>query len=117
MRSILQECLMALKIVLVLALINTGLAFAASVVGFSLRSAFGDLLMLEAAICFVTGGILDFVSSAGAVQLRRLMFREKELPLPAKPGQNERRALVLVIAGIILLLAMVSLVVYDLTFH
>jgi hypothetical protein len=117
MRPNLHACLTAIKIVLVVGLVNVGLAFVASTVGVSARSAFGDLLMLEAALFFMLGGILDFVSSSGAVQLRRMMFRDKSHSDPAFRAENERRALVLVITGIILLAVMVGLAAYDLTVH
>jgi hypothetical protein len=110
--------LISLKIVLVLSAIDIAVATVGSFAGFSARSTFGDLLMFEAAVCFIVGGLLDFAKSAGAIGIRRVMFRARKFAEAEQGKANSREAaVVFMIAGFLLLVGTISLVIYDLTFH
>ena len=108
----------SLKIVLVLSAVNIALAMVGSFSGFSARSTFGDLMISEAAVCFIVGGLLDFAKSAGAIGIRRAMFRAGKFAETKSHTANSREAaIVFMIAGLLLLVGTISLVIYDLTFH
>jgi len=113
----------SLKIVLVLSAVNIALAMVGSFSGFSARSTFGDLMISEAAVCFIVGGLLDFVKSAGAIAIRRAMFRAgkfaetKSHTAKSHTANSREAAIVFMIAGLLLLAGTISLVIYDLTFH
>ena len=73
----------------------------------------GDLLLAEVAALFIIAGVLDFASSIGMTQFRKVILSSKEDYSPDKRRQTERAALVYLFAGLILLLAMVVLMIYD----
>jgi hypothetical protein len=73
----------------------------------------GDLLLVEVAALFILAGILDFASSVGMTQFRKVFLSSKEDYSPDKRRQTERTALVYLIAGLILLFAMILLMIYD----
>jgi hypothetical protein len=82
---------------------------------FALTDVLGNLLFLETATLFMIGGILDFGTSAGITQLRKLLLSSKESLSLAKRQENERNALVFFVAGIILLSIMIVLALFDLS--
>jgi hypothetical protein len=73
----------------------------------------GDLLLVEVAALFIIAGVLDFASSIGMTQFRKVILSSKEDYSPDKRRQTERAAMVYLFAGLILLLAMVILMIYD----
>jgi hypothetical protein len=73
----------------------------------------GDLLLVEVAALFIIAGVLDFSSSIGMTQFRRVFLSSKEEYSPDKRRQTERTAMVYLFAGLILLSAMVLLMIYD----
>jgi len=91
------------------------LALALTWLGFALTDILGNLLLLETATFFVIGGILDFGTSAGIIQLRKLILSSKEGFSMAKRRESERNALVFVIAGVMLLSIMIVLALFDLS--
>ena len=107
----------SLKIVLVLSAVNIALATVGSFSGFSARSTFGDLMIFEAAVCFIVGGLLDFAKSAGAIAIRRAIFRACKFAETKHTANSREAAIVFMIAGLLLLVGTISLVIYDLTFH
>lgn len=73
----------------------------------------GDLLLAEVAALFIMGGIVDVSSSAGMTGFRKLFSSNIEYSA-AKRKESESRALVFLIAGSLLLAAMIALATYDL---
>ena len=106
----------AFRIILILSIVDGLTAACASLLGFSARSLFGDLLLFEAAVCLIIGGLLDFSKSAGVVELRRLMFGKKE-PVPCSRAEDSRRVLTFMIAGLLMLVGTILLVIIDVTFR
>ncbi len=76
----------------------------------------GDLLLLEVAALFLTAGLIDFSSSAALLHVRRALLSSTEQFSSSKRKDTERRAMVLVFAGLILLAAMIVLALTDLRF-
>lgn len=72
----------------------------------------GDLLLMEVAALFILAGILDIGSSAGMTGFRKLFSPNVEYST-AKRKETERNAMVLLIAGLLLLAAMIGLATYD----
>ncbi len=81
---------------------------------FSPSGILGDLLLLEVAALFITAGLIDFSSSAALVQVRRALLSSSEQFSSSKRKDTERKAMVLVFAGSILLAAMIVLALSDL---
>ena len=75
----------------------------------------GDLMLAEVALFFIVAGILDSASSVGMVQFRKTFLSSKEEYSPEKRKQRERTAMVFLFTGMMLLVAMVLLTVYDLS--
>jgi hypothetical protein len=73
----------------------------------------GDLLLIEVAALFIIAGVLDFASSIGMTQFRKVLLSSKEDYSPDKRRQTERTAMVYLVAGVILLFAMILLMIYD----
>ena len=115
--SKLQIFLAAIRVVLILSIVDGVAAVCASLLGFSARNLFGDLLIFEAAVCLVIGGLLDFAKSAGVVELRRLMFGKKEPVLSSSREEDSRRVLTFMTAGLLMLVGTILLVMIDVTFR
>lgn len=75
----------------------------------------GDLMLAEVALFFIIAGILDFASSVGMAQFRKAFLASKEAYSPEKRKERERTAMVFLFTGMVLLIAMVLLMVYDLS--
>jgi hypothetical protein len=103
----------AIRGVLILNIADAITALCAGVLGFSARSVFGDLLILEATVCLLSGGLLDFSKSAGVTQLRRLLFED------ASPAQTSSRAdgsstvLTFFVIGLLMLFETILLTIVD----
>jgi hypothetical protein len=61
------------------------------------------MLLVETALLFLLGGIVDYGSSSSFVHFRKSVFSSKETFSPDKRKEAERRALALVGSGAILL--------------
>ena len=101
--------------VIILTIADAVTAVCASVVGVSVYDVFGDLLILEAAICLLFGGLLDFSKSAGLAQLRRLLSGEVELASQTSPRTTHGSsvALMFFVMGILMLLGTILLTIVD----
>jgi hypothetical protein len=73
----------------------------------------GDLLLVEVAVLFIMAGILDISSSGGMTGFRKLFSSNIEYSA-VKRKESERHAMVFLIAGSLLLAAMIALATYDL---
>jgi hypothetical protein len=114
--SKIQIFLAAFRVVLILSIVDGAISVCASLLGFSARSLFGDLLLFEASVCLIIGGLLDFTKSAGVVELRRLMFGKKEHVLSySRANDASRSVMTFMIAGLVMLIGTILLVMIDVT--
>jgi hypothetical protein len=76
---------------------------------FRLRSSdtIGDLLLLEAAILAIAGGLVEFSRSKGVYEFRRVALQSKEDFSIAKHSEASKKAVVLFSAAAILFLLLV----------
>jgi hypothetical protein len=74
----------------------------------------GDLLLVEIAVLFIVGGIFEIGSSAGMMGFRKLFSPNMEYSA-SKRKEAERRAMVFLVAGFLLLVVMITLATYDLS--
>ena len=95
--------------------VDAVIAASSTLFGFSPSDVFGNLLLLETAALFIIAGILDFGSSAGIAQLRKIILPSKEGFSLVKRKENERSALVFVAAGVILMSIMILIAAFDLS--
>jgi hypothetical protein len=70
---------------------------------------FGDLLLVETSLLFLLAGIVDFGSSLGFAQFRKLIGGSKEAFTLGLRKEAERRALIFVASGVTLFIIMVFL--------
>jgi hypothetical protein len=105
----------SLKIGAVLFIIDVVAAFLpfSKMIDMSPIGVIGDMLLVEVAALFIIAGVLDFASSIGMTQFRKVFLSSKEEYSPEKRRQTERTAMVYLFAGLILLSAMVLLMIYD----
>ena len=81
--------------------------------GFSPSETLGDLLLVEVAVLFILAGILDVGSSIGMAQLRRVVLASKEDFSSQNRKLAERRVMIVLFTGLILLTVMILLAVVD----
>ncbi len=73
----------------------------------------GDLMLVEVALLFVVAGLMDFATSIGGAQFRRMILASKEGYSASKHKETERKAAVLFLSGLILLLLLIATAIYD----
>src|SRR5208282_3673860 len=69
----------------------------------------GDSMLIEVAILFLLAGLLDFYSSVGAVQFRKVVLGSKQEYSSSAHKEAEKKALVFFLGGVILLLMLIVL--------
>ncbi len=72
----------------------------------------GDSMLIEVAILFLLAGLLDFYSSVGAVQFRKVVLGSKQEYSSSAHKEAEKKALVSFLSGVILLLMLIVLALY-----
>ena len=73
----------------------------------------GDLMLVEVAVLFIVAGLLDFSTSIGAAQFRKTIFAAKQGYSAARHKEAGWKALVFFLAGLILLLILVTAALYT----
>jgi hypothetical protein len=81
---------------------------------FSFVETFGDLMLGEIALLFIAAGILDLGFSVGVAQFRKAFLESKQGYSSARHKEFERRAAVLLLAGLTLFAVLVFVAVYEL---
>jgi len=90
------------------------IAYGTMLFGFSFKEIIGDLMLIEVAILFVVAGLIDFSSSIGAVQLRKSVLRSKQDYSQAAHKEAEKKAAVLVVAGVSIFAILMAIAVLAL---
>jgi hypothetical protein len=104
-----------LTLAAIILIFNAIVGFASTWLGFRVTDAIGDLLLLEVAALFIGAGIVDFSTSVGISQIRRLIFPGKEGFSSSSRRESEFRALVLVVTGLFLCVIMILLALLDMS--
>jgi hypothetical protein len=102
----------SIRVVAVLLAVDFLLAYALTLLSYGFVEALGDFILLEAAILFILAGLLDFGSSIGATQFRKVLLGSKEDYSPARHREAERKAAVFFVGGLVLLLLLVIFALY-----
>ena len=89
-------------------------AYLLSLLRYSFTEAIGDFVLIEIAALFILAGLLDFGSSIGVAQFKKVILDSKEDYSSTKHKDVERKALVFLLAGIILFIALTVLALYNL---
>lgn len=87
-------------------------AFLLTSANYAFIETIGDLVLVEVAILFILAGLVDFASSVGMAQLRKSFIRGERGYSASRHKESERRASVLVVAGLILFLLLVAAEMY-----
>jgi len=91
------------------------LSLGLTLVGFNFIETIGDLILVEVAVLFLVAGLIDFSSSVGAVQFRKVLLRSKQQYSRQVHNEAQGKALVLLLAGIflfVMLIAVAVLIIY-----
>jgi hypothetical protein len=88
------------SLIVAVALLSDGcLSYGLSLFGLSFSEVMGDLMLVEVALLFLLAGIIEFSSSVGAMEIRRVLFGSRTEYSDSSHKEAGRRALVLVLAG------------------
>jgi len=79
--------------------------------GFSFIEIIGDVMLVEVAILFIVAGLIDFSSSIGAAQFRKSVLGSKQDYSQSVHKEAERKAAVLVLAGIFIFMILLGIAV------
>jgi uncharacterized membrane protein len=113
MLSFLKIIRRSLELCAALVLVDGIAAFLLNFLNYAFLESIGDLMLVEVALLFILAGLMDFASSIGGTQFRKLILSSKEDYSPSKHKETERRASVFFLAGAILLLILIATAVYE----
>lgn len=102
-----------LRIVGVLLLADGLTAFALTFLSYRFIETLGDFMLAEVAILFILAGLLDFSKSIGALQLKKMILGSKQEYSASVHKEAEKKALVFLLSGVILLSILVALALYS----
>ncbi len=88
-------------------------AYGLTLLSYRFTETLGDLMLVEVAILFIMAGLLDFSSSVGAVQFRKTILGSKQEYSSSAHKEAEKKALVFLLDGVILLFLLVALALYG----
>jgi hypothetical protein len=88
-------------------------AYGISFSGFRFIELLGDLMLLEVAILFIAAGLLDFSSSIGAVQFRKVILGSKEAYSRSAHSEAEKRAVVFFMTGLIIFMILIGIAIIN----
>lgn len=98
----------------ILVAVNGVAGYVLAVFGYSIVEAIGDMMLVEVAGLLILAGLLDFGSSIGMFQFRKVFFASKENYSASKRKDSERKALVFLFAALILFSILILAAVYEL---
>ena len=101
----------SLRIAVIAIVLDSILAYVIMLYGFGFVEIFGDLMLVETAILLIIAGLIDFSSSIGAAQLRRVILHSKQEYSDAAHKEAERRAFAFFIAGLVLFATLIALAI------
>ncbi len=94
-------------------LVADGLAsYGLTFLSYSFIETVGDSMLIEVAVLFLLAGLLDFYSSVGAVQFRKVIFGSKQEYSSSTHKEAEKKAAVFFLCGVTLLLILIALAIY-----
>ena len=102
----------SLLIVLIALAADSAIAYLLTLAHYALAEIMGDFVLVESAFLFIVAGLVDFSTSIGAVQFRKTVLASKQEYSASRHKEYARKALVFLIAGLILLGILVVVAVY-----
>lgn len=87
-------------------------AYTLTLLSYPFIESMGDFMLVEAAILFILAGLLDFSSSIGGTQFRRVVLGSKEEYSSSRHKEIEKRAAVFIMGGLIMLMMLVVFALY-----
>jgi hypothetical protein len=114
MLSYLETLRRSLLVAFGFSVFDVAAAYLLTLFRYSFTETIGDFILIEVAFLFILAGLLDFGSSIGMAQVRKVILGSKEEYSSAKHKDTERKALVFLFAGIFLFLALTAIAVYNL---
>jgi hypothetical protein len=102
----------SVRIVAGLMAVDFLVSYALTLLSYAFVETLGDFMLFEAAILFILAGLLDFTSSIGGTQFRKVILGSREDYSSSKHKEAERKAAVFFIGGFVLLLLLVIFALY-----
>jgi hypothetical protein len=84
-------------------------SFGSTRFGFSFIEVIGDVMLVEVAILFIVAALIEFSSSVGGAQLRRLVLGSRQEYSSSAHNEAGRKALVLVLAGMFMFAILIAI--------
>jgi len=81
--------------------------------GLSFIELVGDLMLIEVAFLFIAAGLIDFSSSIGGAQLRKVILGSKEGYSRSAHKEAEKRASIFFLTGLIIFMLLVVIAAID----
>jgi len=81
--------------------------------GLSFIELVGDLMLVEVALLFIAAGLIDFSSSIGGVQLRKVIMGSKEGYSRSAHKEAEKRASLFFLTGLIIFLLLIVIAIIS----
>jgi len=103
----------SLQLVVAMLALDCVAAYLLTLLKYAFIEVIGDLMLGEVAILFIVAGLLDFGSSIGMIQFRRVVLASKEIYSSSKHKESERRASVLCLTGLFLFLILIAATIYE----
>jgi len=113
MLTFLAICIRSLRIAGGLVAADILVAYGLSFSGFSFIELLGDSMLVEVAILFIVGGLIDFSSSIGAVQLRKTILGSKQEYSRSAHKEAEKRALMFFMTGLIMFVILIVIAIIS----
>jgi len=101
------------RLALVLLFADGLAAYGLTFLGFHFIEVIGDLMLIEVAILFMLAGLLDFFTSIGAAQLRKILLGSKQGYSSSRHKEAEKKALVYFLGGLIIFLILIVFALYE----
>ena len=113
MLSLLKSLSRSMLLSIVTLAVDGAFAYLLTFLHYEFFEIMGDLMLAEAAALFIIAGLVDFSGSLGAIAFRKIILRSKQNYSATTHKEYERKALVLLISGLILLGILIVVAIYS----
>ena len=86
-------------------------AYLATLFHFSFVDVFGDVMLVEVAVLFILAGLMDYSTSIGMEQFKKVFLRAKQQSASDKKVARQQ-AFVVLTTGVLLFLTLIGLAIY-----
>jgi hypothetical protein len=88
-------------------------AYGLTLLSYTFIEIMGDLMLVEVAVLFIVAGLVDFSSSVGAAQFRKVIVGAKKDYSPSAHKEAQKKAGVFFLSGLIIFLILVGFAILN----